>query len=377
LGSVDPCETWGRPPWEVDLIPKRHPLPRHVDVAVIGGGFTGLAVAAWLRRCAPDKIVAVFERCRLGCGGSGRTGGITLAETANGDLPGLGDVLEGFKTTLDDLEVDCNSVWNGVYEIAHGRKNPNSALQWKDSGPLGVVREVSGGSIDPGRLLGGLARAAERLGALVLEETPVEEIHFEQPIRLEMEENEVLARHLVLATNACALELSGLDGTAQPMLTMAIATEPLTDPDLQAIGLGENKPFYTVDLPYLWGRTLRNNSAIFGCGLVYVKNWRELDRLDVRSGEPARLLASLEDRVRGLHPVLRHVKITHRWGGPILFPNDGRLFFHAHPLSPNAIVLGGYTGQGVALSVHLGRWAAEGLLGQKDLPEWNATPARS
>ncbi|MEJ2007382.1 MAG: FAD-binding oxidoreductase [Acidobacteriota bacterium] len=373
---MDPCRSWGKPPWESNFVLSRHSLPQQVGVAVVGGGFTGLTAAAWLRRCAPEKTVAVFERHQFGCGGSGRTGGISLAETVAGDLPGLGNVLEGFKSTLVDLGVECDAVWNGVYEIAHGRGVPGSVLRWQDSGLLSVAREVPGGSVDPGRMLVGLAQAAERLGVLLFEESSIEDIYFGQPCRLKLAENEVFAEHVLLATNACALELSGLDRAAQPMLTLALATEPLEDRDLEAIGLAEGKPFYTVDLPYLWGRTLRNNSVVFGCGLVHVENWRGLDPLDIRSGEPACLLAGLEDRVHRLHPVLRDVNITHRWGGPILFPNDGRLFFHTHALGPNAVVLGGYAGQGVTLSVHLGRWAAEALLGRKGLPAWDHAPGK-
>jgi hypothetical protein len=44
--------------------------------------------------------------------------------------------------------------------------------------------------------------------------------------------------------------------------------------------------------------------------------------------------------------------------------------FSYHPASPNGIVLGVFAGHGVALSVHLGAWAAEALLGRRELPEW-------
>lgn len=378
MSSVYTHESWGKPPWKHEFTPQGHPLPRQVDVAIVGGGSTGLAAAAWLRHSAPTKVVAVFERYRLGSGASGRTGGIALAETAAGNLPGLGNVLEGFQATLDDLGIQCNAVWNGVYEIAHGRGASDSPLQWEDSGPLSAVNEVPGGTVDPGRLLGGLASAAEHKGALLFEETPVRDIHFDQrPIRLELPEGDVLTEHVLIATNACVLELSALDRVAEPKLTLALATEPLKAEDLAAIGLDSAKPFYTIDLPYLWGRTLQNNGVIFGCGLVDVENWRELDTLDIRSGEGARQLASLESRVRGLHPALHNVEFSHRWGGPILFSNNGQLFFHAHPLNPNAIVAGGYTGQGVTLSIYLGRWAAEAFLGQRKLPAWNVTPGKS
>src|SRR2546422_8362274 len=66
---------WGQPPWRIDFEAEARPLPEEVDVAIIGGGFTGLAVAAWLRRLAPEKTVAVLKAQRLGAGASGRPGG--------------------------------------------------------------------------------------------------------------------------------------------------------------------------------------------------------------------------------------------------------------------------------------------------------------
>src|SRR5271155_1748872 len=93
-----PHHNWGEPPWQIDFTPspRRAPVAEVLDFAVIGGGFTGLAAAAWLRKIAPEKSVAVFEAGYIGAGASGRTGGMALAESAAGDLPGLGDVLAGF-----------------------------------------------------------------------------------------------------------------------------------------------------------------------------------------------------------------------------------------------------------------------------------------
>ena len=134
--------------------------------------------------------------------------------------------------------------------------------------------------------------------------------------------------------------------------------------------MADGKPSYTNDLPYLWGRLLHGNRVIFGSGLVDVSNWRELMEIDVRSGKALELLDKLENRVRHLHPALLDVQITHRWGGPILITEDWRPVFELHPRSAKAVVLGGYSGHGVALSVYLGSWAAEFLLGRRELPSW-------
>jgi glycine/D-amino acid oxidase-like deaminating enzyme len=128
--------------------------------------------------------------------------------------------------------------------------------------------------------------------------------------------------------------------------------------------------FYTLDLPYLWGRLLGAGQIIFGSGLMHLNDWHELATLDISSGEAAELFARLERRVRGLHPALGSVKFTHRWGGPMLVAEEWQPVFAAHPRSPSVIVLGAFSGHGVALSVYLGRWAAEAMLGRRELPEW-------
>jgi gamma-glutamylputrescine oxidase len=90
----------------------------------------------------------------------------------------------------------------------------------------------------------------------------------------------------------------------------------------------------------------------------------------VRKGEAMGRLESLEKRVRGLHPALEKIRVTHRWGGPILLTKEFLPVFRKHPGSERVIVAGGYSGHGVALSVYLGRWAAEHLLGRRKLPNW-------
>jgi glycine/D-amino acid oxidase-like deaminating enzyme len=120
----------------------------------------------------------------------------------------------------------------------------------------------------------------------------------------------------------------------------------------------------------LWGRVATGNRVIFGSGLVHLEDWRELLTLDVGSGEASELLRDLENRVRGLHPVLENVRVTHRWGGPILIADKWEPLFMRHPQNASVLVLGAYSGHGVALSVYLGKWAAEVMVGRRELPEW-------
>src|SRR6266852_8972836 len=153
--------SWGAPPWTVDFHPSPRSLPEQVDFAIVGGGFSGLSAAAWLRRLAPGRSVLVLESATLGEGASGCTGGMALAETAAGKLPGLGDVLAGYKKILRALRIDSRLTLPGVWELSRSAPAKHSPISWSDSGELKVVRRVPGGMVDPGKVLAGLARAAE------------------------------------------------------------------------------------------------------------------------------------------------------------------------------------------------------------------------
>lgn len=371
---------WGTPPWQVDFALPPQFVPESADFAIVGAGFTGLAAAAWLRLLAPEKKVVVLETSRIGAGASGRTGGIVLSETAAGDLPGLGDVLANFQNVLRKLEVDCDLRLPGAWEIArseqaekskngHRLRGP-SPLSWQDSGRLRVINEVPGGTLDPGKQVGGLGRAAVRLGAVVVENAKVRRIRWKESPELQLGEARLRVSKVLLATNALSSDLTGLHSTIQPKLTLAARTAPLAEKQIAAIGLAARKPFYTVDFPYLWGRLCVDRSIIWGAGLVDPPESGDLGQVDVTHSHPARLFERLGTRIRGLHPGLAKASFTHLWGGPIAFRASFQPVFSYHPASRNGIVAGVFAGHGVALSVHLGVWAAEALLGQRELPEW-------
>jgi glycine/D-amino acid oxidase-like deaminating enzyme len=362
---------WGSRPWTIDFRPMRKELPGEMDFAVIGGGFTGLAAAAWLKTLAPEKSVAVFEAETIGAGSSGHTGGMVLAETAVGDLPGLGDVLAGYEAILRKLDVQPDLRLPGVYELGRSKPMNNSPIHWEDSGALRATKEVQGGSINPGKVVSGLARAAERAGVLFFENAAVDDLRFGEVIQLHSAAGVTQAKKILFATNAFALELNGLKGRAQSAFTTAIMTEPLSEKALKESGLAERKPFYTVDLPYLWGKFL-DDALIFGCGLVFFDDWRELYSLNIDEGEALILFDKLEQRIQKMHPAFSEMNFTHRWGGPICIAEEWKPVFEYHPQSRNAIVLGAYSGHGVAQSVYLGTWSAEALLGRRELPDWRS-----
>lgn len=378
-------QSWGEPPWAVHFNPKspQRELPRAADFVVIGGGFTGLAAAAWLRRLSPQQSVVLLEASHVGAGASGRTGGMALAETAAGKQPGLGDVLAALRHTLETLKINCDLDLRGAWEIArksegHPAKS-RSPIEWQDSGTLRVVNEVPGGTLDPGKLVSGLAHAADREGAQILENHRVLSINWQSIPEIEVaisgrQRAKIAVGKVILATNALSLRNSGLRNGMHPRLTLAVLSAPISEKQLEEIGLGKRKPFYTTDFPYLWGRARKDRSIVWGAGLVNSPDSDDLDQVDITDAEPSSLFTRLEQRVQQLHPALAKIKFTHRWGGPILFRDSWKPVFDWHPRScgkKNAIVAGAYAGHGVALSSYLGKWAAEVLTGERrNLPSW-------
>lgn len=318
--------------------------------------------------------MAVLEAGNIGTGASGRTGGMALGGAAADDLPGLGDVLVGLQQVLAKLEVDCDLALPGAYEVSHRKGRAKSPIEWNDSGTLRVSDELPGGTLDPGKLVSGLARAAHWLGAVIAEDHAVELVEWPagpgECAQLHFRDGKLRAGKILFANNAQSLGISRLKGKAHPKLTLGARTAPHSEEQLEKLGLAERKPFYTVDLPYLWGRVCLDNSIVWGAGLVDPPESGNLEDIDVSADKPAEMFARFERRVRKLHPVLKDCEFTHRWGGPILFRDDWVPVFSHHPASPCGIVLGAYAGHGVALSSYLGAWAAEALLGRRNLPDW-------
>ena len=287
---------WGTPPWQIDFTPPQRPLPPTADFAVIGAGFSGLAAAAWLRLLAPEKSVVVLEAGRIGRGASGRTGGMALEGAAADDLSGLEDVLGGLRKILERLEVECDLSLPGAWEIARRGGSKESPIAWNDSGTLRVVNEVPGGTLDPGKLVSGLARAGDRLGAIIAENHPVEHVKWGDEATIHFAGSRLRARKALFATNGLSLGLSGMHESTVPKLTLAALSSPLSEKQLEEIGLAQRKPFYTVDFPYLWGRVCNDNSLVLGAGLLDApescRSWRA--NREIVGGFPGAKIASRE-----------------------------------------------------------------------------------
>jgi len=369
---------WGEPVWSLPIVMTPRVLTdgARFDVAVVGAGFTGLATAHYLLHLSPGLQVAVFEAQQVGAGASGRTGGLVLEDTAIGPLPGVEDCIATLHELVSTQAIECDLRVEGCWEIGRRRGQATSPLQWTDHGTLRVVNVIPGGAFDPRKFLAGLARRIEQQGGQIFEHAAVTGVDMAQrgDVRLSVAGKTVHAARVVFGTNAYCLLLLGLEDWAEDVHTVAVATQSLGDDVFDAIGWASRTPFYTLDLPYLWGRVTADGCMVIGGGLTARGN---IAQGNVNAPDAAHLFNSLEHRIRGLHPALHQVRITHRWMGPLCFTTDSKPIIANMDTAGRVLVATGYRGHGVALSVRIGKLLAEVLEGQGALPAWSYQPLSS
>ncbi|HLW70443.1 MAG TPA: FAD-dependent oxidoreductase [Candidatus Binataceae bacterium] len=366
---------WGEALWRrAKLIPAGASIPATPDVAIIGGGATGLSAAYHLARRGLRAVV--FEADRVGSGASGRTGGIVLEGTATGPRPGARDCVPQLERLVTDLGIECDLRLPGCWEIVHQARGGGRRLPWFDDGAaISVARTVAGGSIEPGAMVAGLAEAAIAAGAIVFEHRRVAALKLSAAPALEVEGEEIHPGYVIVALNAWTATLIPRMPALRSALTYACLTAPLDDATLTSLGLDERMPFYTADTPYLWGRVC-DGSIVFGAGLSFSEP-DELERLEISGSDSVAILEWLEGRVRALNPALARVPIVARWAGPIAFREGLIPLLMRHPKAERVLIAGAYAGHGVAFSVHAGALMAAAIVDGAPLPSWGISDIKS
>ena len=182
-----------------------------------------------------------------------------------------------------------------------------------------------------------LARAAEQLGAIVVENARVDHVAWsERGGELRFAGGKLRARKILIATNAFSLEVSNMHGRAHPKLTLAAMTAPIGEEQIERSGLSPNESRFTQSISPICGDA--SALTIRSCG---ARDWSaqkigSVEHIDIAAGESARMFASLERRIRHLRPGFDDLTFTHLWGGPILFRDNWTPVFYRHPESATA-----------------------------------------
>lgn len=331
---------------------------RRVDVAIIGGGFTGLMSAIALKKRLPGLDVAVLEARSIGYGASGRNGsfamtvvglgfGVTAMLRGKAFLKRAHTYMERAVDTLDsfilDEGIDCDRIRPGFLRVAttpgyikrlqHDIELMHSlgfeGIEWL--GPAETCALVSSGRylgamyehrlvlVDPAKLVREEKRIALERGVKVYENTPVTEI---QPLpggqkktvkgyRLSTPLGDLESEKLVFATNAYTHLFPALHSRQIPAFTYMIATEPLTQDQLIPIGWREMQGIEDARNLIHYYRLTPDRRIVMGGGPVGITY---ANSLYADNNEAA--WNHLERHLHFLFPHLKGVRITHRWGGP-------------------------------------------------------------
>ncbi|MCS7050455.1 MAG: FAD-binding oxidoreductase, partial [Thermomicrobium sp.] len=242
-----------------------------------------------------------------------------------------------------------------------------------------------GAVVHPGRLVRGLARAVERRGATIFEETPVVAFHGGSRPFFRTPRGEIRARVLVLAGEAYLSQLGPLHRALIPIYSLIVLTEPISEELWREIGW-QNRELLSsqrLTVDYLQ-RTADGRIMFGGRGAPYRFGSRIADSFD-RHDPTHEMLRQL---CYEWFPVLRlhGIRFTHAWGGPLGVPRDWMPTMRYDPRSGIAIACG-YTGQGVATANLAGRILADLITGhespltrlpmtQHQLRAWEPEPLR-
>ena len=351
------------------------------DVAIVGGGFSGVATAVELSE--RGYKVVLLESNRIGWGASGRNGGQIIG--GYGQNPGafrstIGsegvDIVEGMgvecvdiiKQRIEKYNIDCDLKW-GYCEVGLKKRHLKSYQQWAEDDPamhlldqdqikeyvnselyLGGYYREDWGHIQPLNLCIGEAKVAQSLGANIFENSQVTSITYGDNPVVTTQKGSVKAGHVILCGNAYMGKLVPyLDARVLPATSCIIGTEPLSDEQLQQtmvrdVAVCDSR----TALDYY--RLSADKRLLFG-GL---SNYTGL--------EPTNAEAVMRNKMAKVFPSLKTVKIDYSWSGRMgisvrRMPQIGRL------KNSNILYASGYSGHGVAPTHMTGRLLAEAVDG--------------
>ncbi|MGH3105082.1 MAG: NAD(P)/FAD-dependent oxidoreductase, partial [Gaiellaceae bacterium] len=399
------------PPWWLQEAPPDEAAPAldgaaEADVAVVGGGYTGLWTALALRERDPGLRVTVLEAERCGLGPSGRNGGFLhgywsslhrLREVV-GDQGALhvaraGDrIVPAVRGFCERAGVD---VWLREAGMLRVSASPaqDAALERSLAAAreLGVPEEAvpltaeevaarcrsprfrrgvffrDGATVQPARLVRALRRAVLDAGIGLHESSPVRRLRPGRPSLLETPRGTLRAREVVLAVNAAATGWRPLAGRLTNFGSYVVLTEPVPEL-LGEIGWSGGEAIVDGRMFLHYFRTTPDGRVLMGSGSGPIGF---AGKLDARFTHDAPSAGRAEAGLRLLLPGLERARVTHAWGGPIDVSADS--FPHLGTVAGTRVYYGaGFSGNGVGPSWLAGQVLASLATGADD--EWTGLP---
>ena len=370
-----------------------------VDVAIVGGGFTGLSSAYHIKKAEPNLRIALLESQVVGFGASGRNGGFNMtlfgltmsitairfskAKAREAHLY-MERAVEYLRDLVNELNIDCDYEHPGFLRVATSEKYKKrilkemelahrlgiEGLEWLDRDQtleqvrsplyLGAWWEPRCGILNPAKLAWGWVEILKPMGVEIYENNPVTEIAREHgKVRLDTPNGNVRADKVVLATNAWSHFFKELKRKQIPVWTHIVMTESLEEEHFNEIGWQNRQGIEDARNLVHYYRLTVDNKLVMGGRDVSLSYGN-----DMESDLNPVTFNGLKDDVRELFPVLKNIRFTHEWGGPVSVPLDmaPAIGFAG---DKNVVYSLGTVGHGVSMTQLNGRTVADLILERK------------
>ena len=354
------------------------------DICIVGGGFSG--VSAGLHLSELGYKVVIIEANKIGWGATGRNGGEIIGGFSGDDImqkkydTKYTDMLWNMRWEGNDIirkrvekyHIDCDLKW-GYLDVAikkrhiqdlkfsyedmqnHNYPHQISLLTGDETKNLIGTNEYIGGLLNMGNghvhslnLCIGEAKAAESLGTLIYEKSPVVRIEKNNKPKIYTSKGSVSANSLLLTGNAYHHFEKKMQNFIIPVNSFVIATEPLSNEIINKINpqdLAVCDPNYILEYFRLTG----DKRLLFGTRLNYHGNDEDFIKTELRK------------KMLRIYPDLSNVKIDYGWTGKIAvtvnhIPQIGKL-------TSNIYYSQGYSGHGVNMTHLAGKLISEAISG--------------
>lgn len=360
---------------------------RDTDLAIVGGGYTGLWTAIRAKERDPERRVVLIEARTVGWAASGRNGGFVEASLTHGELNGerrwpeeleqldrlghanLDEIEEavaryGMKSDFErtgtlSVAVEPHQLaWLEGADTEHDVALDASQVRAELNSPTylaGRWDKRSTAMVHPGKLAAELARVATELGVEIVEHSPVRAIERDgDAVLLRLAAGTVRAAKVALATNVFPSLLTRNKLMTVPVYDYVLMTEPLSDAQLASIGWQNRQGIADLANQFHYYRLSADNRILFGgYDAIYYYGGRIRAEYEQRPES----FAKLASHFFTTFPQLDGLKFGHRWAGAIDTSTRFCAFFGT-ARGGKVAYAAGFTGLGVAAT----RFAADVML---------------
>lgn len=376
-----------------------------VDVAVLGGGLTGLSAAYFIRRVSSQKSVAVLEARGCGNGASGRNGAMVLNMTADRymnfsaapqmdkQIYDLTAANTRFLAQLSDATgIDCELDTKGALQVLSSSQDTTAARDYvRQARSLGMpvefwdARQTAGaigtevyeggffdpnaGQVHPMKLVHVFKAAAASAGAAIYENTQVVSIEEGRQLVLHTQGGHTIrAKSLVLASNAFTANLGFFRNSVVPLREYVAMTRPFSEQELAELGWRLRMPFNDTRTEVYYLGLTRDGRIHIGGGTPRYNFNNGPGSAEVATTHTAQLLRELAR----IFPRLAGIEFDVHWDGVVDWSMDASPSVGYTGKYRNIFYGLGYSGHGVNLTSIFGRIIADLEAGREDL--WKHYP---